>query len=146
MTYRLTPDQQHRGQINGAPKSHKPLHATMCRIVLTAIERQPMGSGQISKALNFGEHHVNTVLKLLAADKKIVCIGTAEQAGITGFRKDTKIWAKPGTPELPPVKPVSVTERAKNPAPGWYRHEFNRAGRSEKEFYGHRDTAMEIRK
>ena len=136
--------QLRRAQINGAYKSHKSPQLAMKKIALKEIYAHPMVAGQLAKALNISENQLSVILKSLAHDRKIVCIGTAEMAGFTEYRKDTKVWAKFGTPKLAPVK-KSVVERKRNPAPGWYRGEFNRAGRSEKEFYGHRDTAMAAR-
>lgn len=124
MTFDLTPEQQRRGQINGARKGRP---SFIHDLVIRSLRSGPKLRHEIAEDTErSGQVLAPTIAAMLDA-RQIIVIGTAEQAGRESFRRpDARMYALPGTPMLPPLKPVNVTERKKNIAPLTWRHQLMR--------------------
>ena len=122
MTFDLTPEQMRRAQINGTKRKRR---SFVRESVIHALRSGPKLLHEIAADTGRSGQVLAPSLAAMLETRQIIVIGTAEQAGRESFRRrDSRMYALPGTPVLPKLKPVSATERVKNIAPGWYRPGF----------------------
>jgi hypothetical protein len=70
---------------------------------LALIEAEPRHAGELRLLLNITQAYADMLVTDLLAEEAVIVIGTAEQAGKPGVRRDARMFALPGTPQLPPV-------------------------------------------
>lgn len=104
MLLTTTPDSLLPHQTRGGAKRRGRGAAGVSRAaVLRLLAREPLHRGEIRAALNLTYTSVDRMMQQMADDGAVIVIGTVEQAGKYGVRRDARVYALPGTELLPPT-------------------------------------------
>lgn len=103
MNITYTPEQLKRAQRNGARKKNGCPTPGRDRVITALRKHGPMVAAEIAIAADRKPTTLPVMLNCMVANSLLIVIGTAEQAGKQGVRKDARVFALPGTPMLPPV-------------------------------------------
>ena len=99
----ISSEQLQRRRQNGGYKTKRTRAETgaMRALALALLAKAPSHCGEIRKELGISCARAGQLVAQLLHAGQVIVIGTAEQAGKTGVRRDAQIYALPGTPPLP---------------------------------------------